>query len=97
MNDVFAILEVKGIGSKTAEKIIIEMKDKDIIKTSYGESLKEKSKPKNILEDTLFNEIKKTLVSLGYNEKNVEKALRNLPEGLKTAEKIIPYVIKEMG
>ncbi len=97
MNDVFSILEVKGIGSKTAEKIILEMKDKDIIKTSYGESMREKNQPKNVLDDALYNEILKTLVSLGYNEKSVEKILRNLPEGLHSAEKIIPYVIKHMG
>lgn len=97
MNDVFSILEVKGIGSKTAEKIILEMKDKDIIKTSYGESMREKNQPKNVLDDALYNEILKTLVSLGYNEKSVEKLLRTLPEGLHSAEKIIPYVIKHMG
>lgn len=96
-NDVLSILEVKWIGSKTAEKIILEMRDKDIIKTSYGESLARKNAPKNTLDSALFNEIKKTLVSLGYNDKSVEKVLRNLPEWLSKAESIIPYVIKELG
>jgi Holliday junction resolvasome RuvABC DNA-binding subunit len=64
-----------------SEKIILEMKDKKFnIKALEFDTKKEKSQI-NLSKD-LMTSIKETLVNMGYNYKQVENALQNLPSDL---------------
>ncbi|MBL0340345.1 MAG: Holliday junction branch migration protein RuvA [Bacteroidetes bacterium] len=83
--NVGALQKVKGIGSKSAQRIIIDLKDK--ILKSVGEL-----KIPVFLGNTIKEESLSALMTLGFNrlnaEKAVEKAIKGNPEGA-SVEKII--------
>ena len=67
--DLKKIKSIKGIGSKTAERIILELKDK-VVKGS-GRSFTVTAAVASPFRDEAFN----ALVLLGFNKANVEKAV----------------------
>ncbi|HMT27822.1 MAG TPA: Holliday junction branch migration protein RuvA [Bacteroidia bacterium] len=83
--NVGALQKVKGIGSKTAQRVIIDLKDK--ILKSAGDL-----KIPMVAGNTIKEESLSALVTLGFTkmnaEKAVDKALKTIPEGA-TVEKII--------
>lgn len=86
------ISRVPGIGKKTAQRIIIEMKDgimqfTDLLDASEKTTV-----------DSSFIEVEKALVALGYNAKDVNRALHNLKEEDRNlpVEQQIKLVIKQM-
>lgn len=88
--DFFTFKKVKGIGEKTAQRIIIELRDK-ISKTS---GQKEFLIPAN---NTLNNEALQALVMLGFNrnaaEKAIDKVIKN--EGVSIVlEDLIKHALK---
>jgi len=85
---------IKWIGKKMAEKIIIELRDKD-----FGISLNnsETVKKANTIPGDLHTSIKSTLTNMGYNPRDIDKVLSELPEWIDNAWNIIPYVIKELS
>ena len=72
--DVPKIQGVKGIGLKTAQRVIIELKDK--IKTLYGIEEIPVMKSNTIKEETLS-----ALEVLGYSRKSSQKVVDNLIQG----------------
>jgi Holliday junction resolvasome RuvABC DNA-binding subunit len=60
-----------------AEKIIIELRDKD-----FGISLNnsETVKKANTIPGDLHTSIKSTLTNMGYNPRDIDKVLSELPE-----------------
>lgn len=90
------IESIKWIWKKMAEKIILELKDKDFIKNSpYSVSPKERELGHNI-EKNLKQDIISTLTNMWYSKQAIEKALSKIPEDLKNMEEIIPAVIREI-
>lgn len=69
--DIFTFKKVKGIGEKTAQRIIIDLKNK-ISKTPQS---KEFFLPQN---NTLCNEALSALVMLGFNKNSAEKAIEKV-------------------
>ncbi len=94
--DKKTIEQIKWIWKKMASKIILELKDKDFIK-SFTPIKWLETKSENILDKENYNKIKTTLVSMWYNWKDIEKLLDTLPEWINTTEKIIPYIIKNLS
>ena len=86
---------IKWVWKKMAEKIILELKDKDL----WFEVLaKNQNTQKQIfLEESLLSSIKSTLTNMWYNPKDVENILQNLPENLTDVWEIIPYAIKHLS
>lgn len=73
LNDVKTIQAIKGIGPKTAQRIIIDLKDK--ITKLTGEGVK------NILEqpsNKIQNEALFALQALGFNKNDAEKVLTKI-------------------
>jgi len=89
--DIVTIQSVKGIGSKTAQRVVLDLKDK-IIKV-YG-SLPNSSKSSN----TNRNEALSALETLGFARKQAEKAcdavLKQQPQA--TIEEIIKQALKNL-
>ncbi len=83
-----AIESIKGIWKKMAEKVILELKDKDFITTS--------SSGEKVTHNSWFGDVVATLTNMWYNRSDVEKILADLPEGLDDIGEIIPYVIKNI-
>ena len=93
--DVSVIANCKGIGKKTAERIILELKDKikpfDYIipNDNLFTAMQENSKA---LEDALI-----VLTSLGLSKNDATKKAKEVMDKHDTAEQIVAKVLHEMG
>jgi len=89
--DVATIQSIKGIGSKTAQRAVIELKEKMLKLYDLEQELP-------VLNNTNKDEALSALEVLGFNkklaEKVVDKLLREQPES--TVENIIKYALKNL-
>ncbi|MFV0506096.1 MAG: Holliday junction branch migration protein RuvA [Bacteroidales bacterium] len=77
--DVKTIVKVKGLGQKTAQRLILELKDK--IGLILGGTDATDSQKKHIQGNTVKNEALSALTMLGFNKKAGETALDKLLKG----------------
>ncbi|MFI3170978.1 MAG: Holliday junction branch migration protein RuvA [Eubacteriales bacterium] len=99
-SDVKAISAAPGIGKKTAEKLIIELKDKLSIEDaleSMGVEKAEASQP-NFTGNENKTEAAQALVALGYDMSSSMKAVRKVEDadGNKSVEEILKEALKNM-
>lgn len=99
-NDKAVIESIKGIGKKMAEKIVLELKDKDFVKHYVSDNLGDAGPCSlqnqiSLPADTLEN-IKSTLQNMWYQTRDIERVLQGIPEDLKSVEQILPYMIREL-
>ncbi len=90
--DVAAFKKVKGVGPKTAKRIILDLKDK-VLKDSGEATLTIQS-----LNNTIRDEALQALVSLGFNKIMVQKTLNKLLKeqpGLNRVEDLIKAALKQ--
>ncbi|MCP4523596.1 MAG: Holliday junction branch migration protein RuvA [Candidatus Gracilibacteria bacterium] len=92
--DKKTIESIKGVGKKMAEKIILELKDKDFVVEMNTE---EKEFSGNTLDQNVAGDVKNTLVTMGYNPKDVDGVLQKVPENLASVGEIIPFCIRELS
>lgn len=69
--DIRTIQAVKGIGSKTAQRLVVDLKDK-VKKTEYAE---ETAGIPGLVDNTVKNEALSALVILGFSKNAASKAL----------------------
>lgn len=93
-NDIDTLTKAKGIGKKTASRIILELVDK-VKKMAINEDL--------TISDTKItgsnNEIevaREALVNLGYQRNSIDKVLTSLKDSDLSLEKIIKEALKQM-
>ncbi|MDU6064863.1 MAG: Holliday junction branch migration protein RuvA [Anaerococcus sp.] len=93
-NDIDTLTKAKGIGKKTASRIILELVDK-VKKMAINEDLK--------ISDTKItgsnNEIevaREALVNLGYQRNSIDKVLSSLKDSDLSLEEIIKEALKRM-
>jgi Holliday junction DNA helicase RuvA len=90
LEDTTSMSKIPGIGKKTAERLIIEMRDRIDAATPGGG----KSAPLTI-EASARNEAVDALVALGYKPKEVHKLISKLDIEDKSAEDIIRLALKQ--
>jgi Holliday junction DNA helicase RuvA len=92
------IESIKWIWKKWASKIILELKDSEIIKKFSNFSWKNKSenKTEQINISQKHQDVINTLVAMWYKKEDIEKTLANLPESISSINDIIPFVIKNI-
>lgn len=81
MQESGRLIRVPGIGKKTAERLLLELKDKlkvDVRITVGGETAKPSSAA----------DVLNALISLGYNEKEAHYAIKQLPKDASVSEGI---------
>jgi Holliday junction DNA helicase RuvA len=93
-DDSKAISKAPGVGSKTAQRCIIELKDKINISSTD-------SSPINVEElsgtvSSAKTEAVSALVVLGYSQSEAYKAVNNLPAEYDTVEEIIKQALKNL-
>lgn len=85
--DVATIKGVKGIGAKTAQRVIVDLKDKmlkfEVSDENIGSS-----------NNTLRFDALTALVSLGFDKKQAEKALTKVMKDQETVELLIKDALK---
>ena len=90
-NNIAALTKIPGIGAKSAQRIILELKDKlkNIDTTSKTEEVTVKQKDNENAKDALD-----ALQILGYNKKEIEKAIQKMDIDEMSTEDIIKNALK---
>lgn len=100
--DLAAISSISGVGKKTAEKVLLEIKDKVLKlfpeiaqqKTAGGSTIST-----NMLEEGFTAELRLALASLGYNAREIDRAVQANAERLadvSSVEEGIKVVLKNL-
>lgn len=89
--DIPSIAKIKGIGKKTAERIVLELGDKVGVKEAWitqsaGEALSPSQAARN---DTLL-----ALISLGYKQTDAQKVIEKLPEDLTRSDEMLRAALR---
>lgn len=95
-NDIKSLTKIPGIGSKTAQRIVLELKDK--LKTE--ESISNNSNEEIIVaiqDDNKTSEAVQALKVLGYTSVEIEKVLRTLDTNNMSVEDIIRKALINLG
>ncbi|MEY4604014.1 MAG: hypothetical protein RIT43_1306 [Bacteroidota bacterium] len=85
--DVRTIQAIKGIGAKTAQRVIIDLKDKMLKFISTSQNMFSSNNTQRL--DALI-----ALVSLGFDKKAAEKALDKIATGEETVEQLIKEALR---
>ena len=95
-NDLAALTRISGVGKKTAERIVLELRDKI---GQIGLSAELPTSPGALATGSgaTFDEAMAALLALGYQQGEVLNRLRNHMSEGKTAESLIRSVLREMG
>ena len=74
------LVKVPGIGKKTAERLLLELKGKLGAEALSGIAV---NRPRPVASDVMT-----ALLALGYNDKEAQLAVKHLPEGLSVSDGI---------
>ena len=92
-NDLKSLVALPGVGKKTAERIIIEIKDK-LISLTNNEIL-EKSSSDSVSSSAIFREAEVALIALGYRPQEASKMVSGIADsGFTTTEDLIKGALK---
>ena len=88
-NDINTLKKLPGIGAKSAQRVILELKDK--LKTEEAEAKIETSKEIQVAikEDDKVQEAMSALQVLGYSKKEIEVAMQKIDTSAISVEDII--------
>ncbi len=103
--DVKALTQIPGIGAKSAQRIILELKDK-ITKQQQIEKINEQINSQSKIEEKMQKAIENNdkiqestaaLQVLGYNKKEIEKVLNQLDKNELSTEELIKKGLNLLG
>ena len=93
--DIARLSQVPGIGRKTAERLIVEMRDKFTLETEHGDETaltNASTAPHDPVSEAVS-----ALVALGYKPHEASRAVRAVPAKGLAAEEIIRQALKGMA
>src|SRR5438128_7868685 len=96
-SDVASLAKISGLGKKTAERIVLELKDKVGVAAAW-EAASATHAPTP--EQEQANEAVLALIALGYKQVEAHKAVRELQEkegAGKTAEELVKLALKRLA
>lgn len=95
--DVASLSKISGLGKKTAERIVLELKDKLGVAAAWEvASATHAPTP----EESQANEAVLALIALGYKQVDAHRTVRDLQEkepGIKSAEDLVKFALKRMA
>ena len=96
-NDTDSLVRLPGIGKKTAERLVIEMRDKlsDWYKAALPEGAVIAKPDTNTRHQSLQDAIA-ALVSLGYKHPDANRAITKIDDGQSSSEELIRRALREM-
>jgi len=90
-NDISLLCKCSGVGKKTAERIILELKDKiDENSINYGDI-----KLNNL--NSILEEVTEACISLGYNKYEIRNVLEQIEVENLEIEEIIKIVLRKLA
>ncbi len=93
-SDVKSLSSIKGVGKKTAERIILELKEKvDITSSDFVSS----TTSINISSSKEINDAIEALVALGITKNDAIKAVQKASETAKDTNAIITLALRSMA
>lgn len=92
-DDVGRLTKVPGVGKKTAQRLILELKDKLKSEDISGEQIEETT----IKEKEIDNDAITALQVLGYSKKEIEQALEKIEIKNLSVEETIKTALKYLG
>ena len=101
-DDIDTLKKIPGVGPKSAQRIVLELKDKMKKEQQIAEltnaTLEQKSKIKKVIvTDSKVQEAIDALQVLGYTKKDVEKALEKIDTAELKVEDIIKMALRELS
>src|SRR5213595_2666062 len=93
-SDTGAISKISGLGKKTAERIVLDLKDKLGVAAAW-EAASAAHAPSP--EEEQANEAMLALIALGYKQVDAHKAVRDLQGQAKSAEELVKLALKKMA
>ena len=91
--DTKSLSQASGVGKKTAERVILELKDKV---GEFAPSDGEPSGPAQVAATGERSEAVRALIALGYSKSEAESAIGKVPEEGLTTEQYIKKALKEL-
>ena len=88
--DWSALVSLPGVGRKTAERLVLDMRDK------VDQIFPDSSRDNQNLDSTEVDDAIAALVSLGYRKVDAEKYVDSLGEEFSSSEEIIRQVLKNV-
>ena len=102
-NNAAILTKLPGIGKKTAERIILELKDKIGIGAEFDESVSSQMSTDGTLPGDIRQEAIQALIALGYNHAEITPVIKKIYQHEGTAhteislEQLIRLTLKEFG
>src|SRR5438270_8669899 len=96
-NDVVSLSKISGVGKKTAERMVLELKDRVGVAAAW-EAASAAHAPTP--EQTQTNEAVLALIALGYKQVDAHKLVRDLQKGDgagKSAEELVKLALKKFA
>ena len=94
-NDVKTLTKIPGIGPKSAQRIILELKDK--LKTEDAIQVNNAEIPNNLVGNNKLEEAVQALKVLGYTRQEIEDVLAKIDINSLTVEDIIRKALSFLG
>jgi Holliday junction DNA helicase RuvA len=91
--DLNALTKLPGVGKKSAQRILLELKDK--FKNLPVDSLAQDFKPAKV-QSSAFEEATEALLSLAYTKDEISRVLKRAPKNSST-EQLIKFALKELN
>ena len=102
--DIKTLTQIPGVGAKSAQRIILELKDKlkkeqqiDLIKNEVSKNTTNTKLQEAIKNDNKINEAVQALQVLGYNKKEIEKAFDKIDKSELSTEELIKKGLAILG
>lgn len=95
--DIAMLAKINGLGKKTAERIVLELKDKVGVAAAW-EAASASHAPGP--EETQANEAVLALIALGYKQVDAHKTVRDLQDkqpGMNSAEELVKLALKRIA
>lgn len=93
-DEVSTLVKLPGIGKKTAERLLIELRDK--VKNLDVESDSSESQANISFSASIQGEAESALVALGYKPQDAAKAIKNAKSDNQSLEELIKAALKSM-
>ena len=92
--NVNLLSKIKGLGKKSAERIIVELKDKIDVTNNLPLF---NNNSEQIIDDEKINDCVEVLISLGINKNEATRLVRSVYKEELTTEEIIAKCLRDMG